>query len=57
MAKREYRRRADTSAKSFRRTLYAKEPAGSAILVVTEGANAEDSPYIRLLTVFENFNS
>ena len=48
MTKRDYRRRADTSAKSFRRTLYAKEPAGSAILVVTEGANTEPSYFDRI---------
>jgi hypothetical protein len=36
-----YRRKAETSARSFRRTITPRSGAGAAILVVTEGVNTE----------------
>lgn len=48
MTKRSYRKRADSSIQSFRRTLTGRVDPGSAILVVTEGTNTEPA-YFRFL--------
>lgn len=48
MGKHNYRKRLDTSIRSFRRTTTAKVEPGSAILVVTEGVNTEPA-YFKFL--------